>query len=121
MLLNNFLIICFQVEVADTKKRILKLGALRIGQTVKRRVPIINRSPAPITFHLSMVLTSEILNNNNILKVSPTSSITLKANGGTADVDVVFSPNCRIPQFVEEVCDSGSGYSVMWNMFSSCL
>ena len=81
----------------------LKLGALRVGQTVRRRVPIINRSPAPISFHLSMAFTSELLNDNKILQVFPTTNITLKANGGTADVDVVFAPDCRIPQFVEEV------------------
>lgn len=37
------------------------------------------------------------------LRVSPTSDVTLEPRGGTAKVDVFFSPKSRIPPFNEEV------------------
>ena len=81
----------------------LKLGALRVGQTVKRQVPIINHSPAPVTFQLTVTPSLAVLQDPAVLKVSPIGDISLAAKGGTAKIDVVFSPKVRIPQFTEEV------------------
>ena len=81
----------------------VRFGALRVGQTVKRTVPIINNSPAPITFHLGVTPSSTLLQDKTVLRLTPTHDLTLHPRGGTAKVDVVFSPKSRIPPFTEEV------------------
>ena len=90
--------------MADPKQKIVKLGALRVGNTVKKIVPIVNNSPAPITFNLALTpSSSSLLDGSGVLKISPTSEITLGPKGGAAKVEVVFSPKSRVPQFTEEV------------------
>ncbi len=96
-------VVLFQVQVADPKHRIVKLGALRVGQSVRKTIPIINRSPAPLTFSLALTPSSVSLQEHRALRIAPTQQITLAANGGTAKVDVAFGPKMRIPPFTEEV------------------
>jgi hydrocephalus-inducing protein len=83
--------------------KVVKFGALRVGQTVKKIVPIVNNSPASITFHLGMTPSTLALQDKTTMKLSPLNEITLAPKGGTAKVELVFSPKCRIPQFTEEV------------------
>ena len=92
-----------QIEVANPRDKMVRFGALRVGQTVKRTVPIINNSPAPITFHLGVTPSSTLLQDKTVLRLTPTHDLTLHPRGGTAKVDVVFSPKSRIPPFTEEV------------------
>ena len=92
-----------QVEVANPSDRKVNFGALRVGQTNQRSVKLVNRSPAPITFTLAITPAVVALQQANILTISPSTEITLRANGGTSGVDLTFKPKTRIPQFNEEV------------------
>ena len=93
-----------RVEVANPKDRVVNLGALRVGQVVRRSVPIQNSSPAPLSFNMVITPLSSILQQlPNVLTLAPKQEIHLKAKGGSQNLEVVFSPRCRIPQFTEEV------------------
>ena len=92
-----------QVEVADPKQKILKLGALRLGQSIKKIVPVVNKSPAAIEFQLAITPSSHALQEHNVLRLSPTGKIQLEPKGGQTKVEIIFSPKTRIPQFTEEV------------------
>lgn len=97
---NTFL---FQIEVANPKQKMVNFGALRVGETVKKVIPIINNSPASISFNLTITPSNLALQDLSVLSWSPSNNILLAPKGGTANVEVVFSPKCRIPQFTEEV------------------
>lgn len=43
-----------QVDVVEPQRKVVKLGALSIGQTVKKIITIANNSAAPVTFKLSL-------------------------------------------------------------------
>ena len=92
-----------QVEVVDPNHKVVKFGTLQVGQTVRRSVPIINRSPAPISFHVAIMPTNPRLYKQNAIKVSPSQEVTLAPRGGSMVVDVSFSPKSRISHFTEEV------------------
>ena len=94
---------CFQIEVVDPKDKIVNLGPRLVGNVVKKYIPIINNSPAAITFTLALTPTTSALQQPGVLSIAPTNPITLEAKGGTCKVEVVFRPPCRIPQFMEEV------------------
>lgn len=97
----NFYIL--QIEVADPKHKMLNLGAQVVGKVVKRYIPIVNNSPAAITFTLALTPTTPALQQPGVLSISPTHPITLEGKGGTCKVEVLFKPAGRIPQFMEEV------------------
>ena len=92
-----------QVEAIDANHKVIKFGTLQVGQTVRRSVPIINRSPAQITFHVAIMPTNPRIYKQNAIKVAPSQEVTLAPNGGTMTVDVTFSPKSRISHFTEEV------------------
>ena len=93
-----------RVEVANPKDRLVNFGALRVGESIKRTVPVINNSPAPLSFTVVITPLSSILQQlPNVLSLAPTKEIYLKPKGGTCNLDLVFTPKCRIPQFTEEV------------------
>ncbi|GCB61582.1 hypothetical protein scyTo_0011337, partial [Scyliorhinus torazame] len=100
-----------KIEVANQKHRVINLKAPRIGQVVKKVVPIINRSSAPLTFSLTVNPNQLLLQDQKVLSISPNNGIKLDANGGTCDVVVAFSPLHRIPQFAEEVMMECTGVS----------
>ncbi|XP_078400045.1 hydrocephalus-inducing protein-like [Cetorhinus maximus] len=100
-----------RIEVADYKNKMVNLKAPRVGQILKKVVPIINRSSAPLTFSLAVTPKEHLLQNLKVLSIWPSSSIKLDANGGTCDVVVTFSPTYRIPQFTEEVMIECTGVS----------
>ncbi|XP_071959113.1 hydrocephalus-inducing protein homolog isoform X2 [Antedon mediterranea] len=101
-----------RVEVANPKDKNLNLGALRIGKAVKKTIPIVNKSPAPITFNVVITPFSQALQQlPNVLMLAPSHSITLKPKGGTYDLEMLFTPKCRIPQFTEEVMLECEGLS----------
>lgn len=94
----------FQIEVADPKHKILNLGPQVVGKIVKKYIPIVNNSPAAITFSLALTPMTAALQQPGVLGISPTHPITLEGKGGTCKVEVLFKPVGRIPQFMEEVC-----------------
>ncbi|XP_067905917.1 hydrocephalus-inducing protein homolog [Heterodontus francisci] len=100
-----------KIEVVNHKDKMVYFQALRVGQTVKKVVPIVNRSSKLLTFTLAVTPNQQLLQNVEVLSLSPTGSIKLNARGGTCNVVVTFSPVCRIPQFAEEVMIECTGVS----------
>ncbi|XP_076808093.1 hydrocephalus-inducing protein homolog isoform X2 [Clavelina lepadiformis] len=92
-----------RVEVANPRQKLVKFGALRVGQATKHIVPIVNRSPTPITLTLSATPESQPLQNGDVLRVLPSEPVTLPGKGGSRDVEVYFTPKSRIPCFTEEI------------------
>ncbi|XP_071613168.1 hydrocephalus-inducing protein homolog [Heliangelus exortis] len=92
-----------KVDVVEPPGKVVKLGAISIGQTVRKFVTIANRSAAPLTFHLSLMSTLPELQEEGVLSLNPTSNLSLKPKGDSCRVEVTFSPKCRIPPFTEEV------------------
>ncbi|XP_064641495.1 hydrocephalus-inducing protein-like isoform X2 [Lineus longissimus] len=110
-----------RVEVANPKQKITNFGALRIDHVVKKIVPIVNNSPAPISFHLAVTPSDPLLQQPGVLILSPTSEITLAPRGGTRKVEVAFAPKSRVPQFTEEVMMECAGlYQPLFVLSGSC-
>ena len=107
-----------RVEVANPKDRVVNLGALRVGQVIKRSIPVVNNSPASLSFNVVITPLSSVLQQlPHVLTLSPTQEIHLKAKGGSRNLDVVFNPKCRIPQFTEEVSSNPLRYYVRTKIF----
>lgn len=94
---------CIQVEVSDPRNKVVNLGSRYFGDVVKKYIPIVNNSPAPISFHLAFTPYSVRLQSPDILSVGPVGRLTLDPRGGSMRVEVIFKPNVRIPAFAEEV------------------
>ncbi|XP_009468798.1 PREDICTED: hydrocephalus-inducing protein homolog [Nipponia nippon] len=92
-----------KVDVVEPQGKVVKLGALSIGQTVKKIVTIANNSAAPLTFKLSLTSTTPELQEAGVLCLNPTNELSLKPKGDSCKVEVTFSPKCRIQPFTEEV------------------
>ncbi|XP_009996299.1 PREDICTED: hydrocephalus-inducing protein homolog [Chaetura pelagica] len=98
-----------KVEVVEPPGKVVKLGAVSVGQTVKKMVTIANNSAAPLTFKLSLMSTVPELQEAGVLCLNPSSGLSLKPKGDTCKVEVTFSPRCRIQPFSEEVTLEHSG------------
>ena len=94
-----------KVEVANPAQKVVNFGALRINDTATKSVKLVNHSPIPLTFTLSILPSSSTpaLQDDEILSVSPSGEMMLKANGGCCNVSATFSPKSRVPHFSEEV------------------
>ncbi|KAM4672094.1 hydrocephalus-inducing protein homolog [Amazona ochrocephala] len=92
-----------KVDVVEPQGKVVNLGALSIGQTVKKIVTIANNSAAPLTFKLSLMSTMPELQEAGVLCLKPTKELNLKPRGDTCKVEVTFSPKRRIQPFTEEV------------------
>ncbi|KGL84882.1 Hydrocephalus-inducing protein, partial [Tinamus guttatus] len=92
-----------KVDVVEPQRKVVKLGALSIGQTVRKAVTIANNSGAPLAFKLSFIYTAPELQEPGVLCLNPTTEISLKPKGDTCKVEVIFSPKCRVLPFSEEV------------------
>ena len=102
---------CCQVEVVDPKQKIVKLGAIRVNDAIRKQVPIVNNSPAPVTFRLGFTPTNQTLADRSIFRCTPAEKVTLQPRGGTMRVDVFFHPRNRISPFSEEVLIECAGMS----------
>ena len=89
--------------MSDPRHKTVKFGALRIGETVKRTVPIVNQSLTAISFQLALTPACLALQERGVLRLSPSEPITLQAKGGTADVEISLTPATRVTSFSEEV------------------
>ncbi|NXC39739.1 HYDIN protein, partial [Penelope pileata] len=98
-----------KVDVVEPQGKVVKLGALFIGQTVKKTVTIANNSIAPLTFKLGFMSTMPELQEDGVLCLHPSSELSLKPKGDTCKVEVIFSPKCRIPSFTEEAMLESQG------------
>ncbi|XP_015729352.1 hydrocephalus-inducing protein homolog isoform X2 [Coturnix japonica] len=98
-----------KVDVVEPPGKVVKLGALSVGQTVKKVVTIANNSVAPLTFNLCFMPTTPELQEDGVLCFHPSSELSLKPKGDTIKVKVIFSPKQRIQPFTEEVMLESSG------------
>ena len=94
-----------RIELANPAQKMVNFGALRVADTVTKTVKLINHSPTPLSFMLSLLPSSSIpaLQEDGVLVVSPSSEVTLKPHSGSCNVCVTFSPKSRVPHFSEEV------------------
>ena len=100
-----------QVEVAAPRYKTVNLGALTIGQTVRRSIPIVNRSILPVTVLPTLSPREPDCQDITVLRLLTTSQMTLqppKQQGRrkveqVTKVSLAFSPKKRMRQFVEEV------------------
>uniref|UniRef100_A0A7M4E0K8 HYDIN axonemal central pair apparatus protein n=1 Tax=Crocodylus porosus TaxID=8502 RepID=A0A7M4E0K8_CROPO len=109
-----------KIDVVEPQSKVVKFGALTVGQTMKKTVRIANNSVAPLTFNLTFMFTMLELQESKVLSLSPSSEITLKPKGDTCTVEVIFSPKCRIPQFTEEVMFECNGLARSLFMVRGC-
>ncbi|XP_036605974.1 hydrocephalus-inducing protein homolog [Trichosurus vulpecula] len=91
-----------KISVLDPESKIVKFGALLPGQTVKRTTSIVNNSLIPLTFNLTSMFNIMELTDPKVVTWTPCSNITLKPQE-VCKVEIVFSPNKRVPQFNEEI------------------
>nr|XP_032813560.1 hydrocephalus-inducing protein homolog isoform X3 [Petromyzon marinus] len=98
-----------KIEVANPKWKVVNLGALRVGQTSKKTVPLVNNSRAPLTFSLALQSSQPALQDPKVLILSPSGEVTLRPRDGTCAVEVSFSPCARVPAFTAEVCVESAG------------
>ncbi|XP_046781643.1 hydrocephalus-inducing protein homolog isoform X4 [Gallus gallus] len=98
-----------KVDVVEPHGKVVKLGALSVGQTVKKTVTIANNSVAPLTFKLCFMPIVPELQEDGVLCLHPSSELSLKPKGDIYKVEVIFSPKCRIQPFTEEVMLESSG------------
>ncbi|XP_033896012.3 hydrocephalus-inducing protein-like [Acipenser ruthenus] len=109
-----------KVELGDPKQKMVNLGALRVGQTVKRLIPLVNNSHVPLTFNLVVNPNQQALMDPKVFRVSPQGEVTLKASGGRCLVEVVFSPKRRVSPFTEEGMVEWCGTSRSLFMLRGC-
>uniref|UniRef100_A0A8C4S4T7 HYDIN axonemal central pair apparatus protein n=1 Tax=Erpetoichthys calabaricus TaxID=27687 RepID=A0A8C4S4T7_ERPCA len=93
-----------KIEVEDPNHKSINLGALQVGETVTKVIPVVNKSRISLSFFLPNICLMSLA-----LWVSPSGDITLNPSGGRCMVEVVFSPTCRIPPFIEEVMMDSTG------------
>uniref|UniRef100_A0A8C9LFZ1 HYDIN n=1 Tax=Pavo cristatus TaxID=9049 RepID=A0A8C9LFZ1_PAVCR len=93
-----------KVDIVEPRGKVVKLGALSVGQMVKKIVTIANNSVAPLTFKLCFMPTVPELQEDGV-----SSELSLKPKGDTCKVEVIFSPKRRIQPFTEEVMLESSG------------
>ncbi|XP_056379319.1 hydrocephalus-inducing protein homolog [Hyla sarda] len=92
-----------KIEVADPKYKVINFGAVNIGQTVKRVIPIVNKSLSPVTCSLHFSPSVPALQEPKVLSLSPNCEITLSAHNGLCKLEMQFTPRSRIAPFAEEV------------------
>ncbi|KAM8982880.1 hydrocephalus-inducing protein-like [Ara ararauna] len=92
-----------KVDVVDPPGKVVKLGNLWTGQTVKKIVTIANNSAAPLAFKLRVTSTVPELQEAGVLCLKPSKELKLKRRGDTCKVEVTFCPKRRIQPFTTEV------------------
>ena len=80
----------------------LKLGTLRVGQNITKKIAIVNRSAAAANFQMSVTSAQSALQEHGILTISPNTPMTLQAKE-TAEIEVAFNPKTRVAPFKEDI------------------
>ena len=95
-----------RIELENPSQKVVNFGALRIGDKINKNMKLINYSPIPLSFTLSLVPSSSVpeLQEEGVLAVKPTDEVIIKGNGGSYNISALFKPKSRVPQFSEEVC-----------------
>ncbi|KAM3920677.1 hydrocephalus-inducing protein homolog [Leptodactylus fuscus] len=92
-----------KVEVAEPRYKVVNFGAVNIGQTVKRVIPIVNKSLAPVTCTLHVSPSIPALQDPKVLSLSLSGEVMLPSHGGLCKLEMQFMPRSRISPFTEEV------------------
>ncbi|KAM6946364.1 hydrocephalus-inducing protein homolog [Aplochiton taeniatus] len=92
-----------KVELLDPGQRQVNLGALLVGQRVKKVVPLVNNSPSALTISLLLNTNEQNLMDARVLTFSPAGEVTLKPSGGRCSVELAFSPRQRMAPFAAEL------------------
>ncbi|KAL0967856.1 hypothetical protein UPYG_G00258420, partial [Umbra pygmaea] len=92
-----------KVEFEDPRHKVVDLGAPQIGQKIRRVIPLVNNSRAPLTFSLLFSSTVKALLDSRVLSVNQTGEVTLKPFGGRCSVEVLFCPRERMAPFTSEL------------------
>ncbi|XP_071313817.1 hydrocephalus-inducing protein homolog isoform X2 [Trachinotus anak] len=90
-----------KLELEDLRQRKVKLGSLMVGQTVKKQVVLVNRSPLELSF--TLLLNAYTPLDPMDLSVSPAGELKLKGNGGSCNVTIQFSPRQHTRPFKAEL------------------
>ncbi|XP_032378415.1 hydrocephalus-inducing protein [Etheostoma spectabile] len=90
-----------KLEVEQPRQRKLILGSLMLGQTVKKQVVLVNRSPLDLSF--TLLLNTNTPLDPRDLSFSPVGELNLKASVGSCNVEIQFSPQQHIPPFSAEL------------------
>ncbi|KAM4614098.1 hydrocephalus-inducing protein homolog [Discoglossus pictus] len=109
-----------KVAVADPKLKVTNFGTVNMGKTVKKSVPIINNSMVPITCTILIAPSVLALQDPKVLSWSPTSEVTIAANGGMCKLELQFTPQSRIAPFAEEVILDCSGLPLPLFLLRGC-
>ncbi|XP_040838338.1 hydrocephalus-inducing protein homolog isoform X1 [Ochotona curzoniae] len=91
-----------KISVLDPANRIVKLGAVLPGQTVKKTVSIMNNSLTQVTFSQSVLFSIPELQEPKVITLLPFQNITLRPKE-VCKLEVTFAPKKRVPPFSEEV------------------
>ncbi|KAL6479129.1 hypothetical protein MHYP_G00125620 [Metynnis hypsauchen] len=92
-----------KIDVEDPKHKVVKLGALQVGQKSKKLIPLINNSHSPLTFSLLFTPSARALLDSRVLSLRPDREVTLQGGGGRCVVEVVFTPQQRMAPFSEQL------------------
>eukprot|EP00063_Salmo_salar_P029727 XP_014004562.1 PREDICTED: hydrocephalus-inducing protein homolog isoform X1 [Salmo salar] len=92
-----------KVDFEDPRHKLVNLGALQIGQKIRRVIPLVNNSHSSLTFSLLLSSTVHTLLDSRVLSVNPPGEVTLKPFGGRCLVEVLFSPRQRMAPFTSEL------------------
>ena len=76
----------------------------RVNQTATKKVKVVNHSPIPVVFSVSVMPSSSVpaLQAEGVISVSPSEDISLQPNA-IKEIEIMFSPKSRVTQFSEEV------------------
>lgn len=102
----------------------VKLGAIRIGEIVKRRLTLINRSATTTTFQLTATPSDVVLQDQSVFNVHPGGfgeSISLLP-GKSREIEIIFSPKSRVRAFKCDIMlDCLGTSSRLVTVLGSCL
>nr|XP_046249402.1 hydrocephalus-inducing protein homolog [Scatophagus argus] len=90
-----------KLEVEDPRQRKVKLGSVMLGQKAKRKVVLVNRSSLDLSF--ALLLNANTPMDPKDLAFSPAGEVSLKARGGSCNVEIQFTPHQHIPPFTAEL------------------
>jgi hydrocephalus-inducing protein len=109
----------FKVEMVSPDSKNVNFGALRVGHAVSRTVKLMNKSSIPASFSFGPSSLQDSLFNHSIL-MSPSGEYSLRPKGIIA-VEFRFTPQNRIPPFIEDVTIEAPGISLpLFQLSGAC-
>ena len=104
----------------STSRGEVKLGTARIGQIIRKTVPIVNRSSAEAKFTLSIAPGQNALQESGVLGVYPSNQITM-APKESRDIEVVFAPKPWVAPFrVDVILESFGSSKPFLSLIGAC-